>query len=164
MSITLHAVMAPVGILLQSELCFIFLFSQSAVHSGPHWRPHGLAAGGGAGALLWRLHPGRRHGRVRGSLRLHEVSEDPAGLSGRPHLPWWVSTRWCVLFCFVKGSLDNVFPFFFLNLHLPTHSHLEAAQYNHSQICWELRGLKGQEHLSGYNKRGRAPPLGQKGG
>lgn len=139
MSITLHAVMAPVGILLQSELCFIFLFSQSAVHSGPHWRPHGLAAGGGACALLWRLHPGRRHGRVRGSLRLHEVSEDPAGLSGRPHLPWWVSTRWCVLFCFLKGSLDKVFPFFFK----PSFTHTFAPGGCPVQPQSGLLGVKG---------------------
>lgn len=81
-------------------------FSQSAIHAGPHGRPHGLAAGGGAGALLRRLHPGWRHGCVWGSLWLHEVSEGPAGLSGRAHLSWWVCavvhsvTHWRIFYTF----------------------------------------------------------------
>lgn len=78
------------------EVSYIWgLFStfQSAFYPRPHWWPHGPAAGGRAGAFLRRLHPGWGHGRLRGSVWLHEVSEDIAGHSGRPHLPRWVKTR-----------------------------------------------------------------------
>lgn len=40
------------------EACLLLGSSQSSLHTRPHRRPHGLAAGGGAGALLWGLHPG----------------------------------------------------------------------------------------------------------
>lgn len=81
------------------DSAYLFFLIQSAVHARPHRWPHGAAAEWGTGNFLWRLHPGRRHGRVRGSLWLHEVSEDPAGLSGRSHLPRWDNACWDMWRC-----------------------------------------------------------------
>lgn len=118
--IILHTDMAFVWIYNQTIEQRAISFSQSAFHSGPYWWPHGLGAGGGAGYLLWRLHPGRGHGRVWRPLRLHEISANPAGLGGWPHLPWWARIRWCLApFYFLKNTLDNVFP----PLNLFAHNH-----------------------------------------
>lgn len=86
------------------QACLLLGSSQSALHTRPHRWPHGLAAGGGAGTLLWRLHPGWRNYCVWGPLWLHEIPEASTGLSGWAHLPRWGISVCLQLLCLHSAS------------------------------------------------------------
>ena len=72
-------------------------------------------------------------------------------------------------FIYPGKSIENNFSFATTTCHIHTvpHSYLEAAQYNHSLICWPLSsstgavGVKGlaQGHLSGGNEGGTSAVL-----
>ncbi len=71
----------------------------------------------------------------------------------------WFLNRW-LLFLTFNYWLRDPFVIYAVHTHSYTHSHLEAAQYNHSLICWPLSGsavaVEGLNAQSHWNFAGKS--------